>query len=145
VSQLNHLFCNFKMSEPVILYSSCQITQEVLSKFLLSLGFTLTPKDTFLGQLCRDRNSCVWVGFDNTILENLESDEDQLIANQLGEVPKTCVVVEISSTSPDDSLAIEFAIAFVQQWKAVASYDCPEKIYQLEDLLNLRDSGKVFL
>lgn len=130
------------MPEPVSLISSADIKQEEFSTFLQQLGAVLHPDNVYDGRLSRG-NFHVWISLDNSELKNFEADEIERITQQLGDMPQTHILLDVSKNPGSQQLAIEFACNFAKQWPCVV-YDLCKNVYSAQELLNFyrNDQGQ---
>ncbi len=130
------------MSEPFALISSTEINHEEFVAFLKQQGAELTPDDVYDGRLSRG-NLHVWVVLNNNNLNELETYDNELIQQGLGNPPKTYITLEVSRKEGSEQVAVEFANACAQKWPCVV-YNLQDKIYTKDDLYQLKMAGKGF-
>lgn len=102
------------MSDPVSLISSAVITRDELAAFLPAVGARAEPNGASVGRLS-EGNSHVWIGIDNSPLEDYEQQELDVLTHLLGDIPRTLISLEISRASGSQQLAVRFALAAAQR------------------------------
>jgi hypothetical protein len=121
-------------SEPIAIFSDSRISKEELSVFLCSIGAVLGESNSFLGRLS-EQDKHIWISVSNEELEYLDVSTREVIAQHLEDEPKTCIVLELSSTTGSEQLMIKFAIAFADHWSCVIrSFTEGSKIYTVQEL-----------
>jgi len=78
------------MSDPVSLISSAVITRDELAAFLPAVGARAEPNGASVGRLS-EGNSHVWIGIDNSPLEDYEQQELDVLTHLLGDIPRTLI------------------------------------------------------
>lgn len=108
------------MSDPVAIVSNIYLSHQTFHSFLAKLeNVVLTPQDVFDGYL-EDGKAHVWIAFcDSDCQDQFEEDATDVIAQNLGDQPKTRIIIEISRVDGSSRLAVELAIQFSKHWNAV--------------------------
>jgi hypothetical protein len=130
------------MSGPLLLFSNTEIKREELIDFLEQSGAIVTPDDIFAGRISRG-DQHIWIGMDSTVIRDLEIDQLEPLERELKGKPKTCIVIEISSTSSSEQLAIDFACIFMKRWPNTVG-DLYDRLYSAQQLSELQKANKGF-
>ncbi len=130
------------MSNPVSLISSAVITSDELAAFLPTVGARADPHRASVGRLS-EGNRHVWIGIDNTPLEDFERHELDVVTRLLGDTPRTLISLEISWSSGSQQLAIRFALAAAKHWPCVVD-DGYDRIYTPQQLEEMHQTGATF-
>jgi hypothetical protein len=83
----------------------------------------------------------VWVALDNSLLNEYEADEIELIRQKLDGKPQSCILLDVSRTAGSERLALEFACACARRWPCVV-YNLRDKVLSASELLELRKMEK---
>lgn len=127
---------HFDSSEPVAIFSNSIISKEELLEFLCSIGAVVGESNSFLGRLSEE-NKHIWISLSNEELDYLDAPTKEAIAGYLKNQPRTCIVLEPSSTVGSERLMVKFAIVFAKRWSCVVSIsDDDNGIYTVQQLCN---------
>jgi hypothetical protein len=83
----------------------------------------------------------VWVALDNSLLNEYEADEVELIRQKLGGKPQSCILLDVSQTAGSERLALVFACTWAERWPCVV-YNLRDKVLSASELLRLRHTEK---
>ena len=121
-------------SEPIAILSSSEISKKELTDFLSSLGAAIEESNSFWGRFS-EGNKHIWISISNEELEYLTTFKREAIVQCLQDEPKTCIVLELSSTKGSEQILIKFAIAFTAQWScAICNFTEDSKVYTVQQL-----------
>ena len=130
------------MSEPLILLSSAEISEDDFITFLTRIGGVHEPGEVEIGRFSRGRCHH-WIFLSLQALTESLEDIGAAATEKLGGVPQSCVVLELSSAPGTQRLALEFSIAFAERWPAVLN-DTWDMLLTLPDMQRpLRDGTKL--
>lgn len=110
----------FDFSEPVAIFSDSEISEEEFLDFLCSIGAVVGESNSFLGRLS-EGDKHIWISISNEELECLDGSTREAIAQYLKNQPRTCIVLELSSTVGSEQLMLKFAITFSEYWSCIIS------------------------
>jgi hypothetical protein len=130
------------MSEPLALFTDTEIKQEELIDFLGQSGAIVTPDDIFVGRISRS-DQHIWISMDSTVIRSLEIDELEPLERELKGKPKTCIVIEMSSTTVGEQLSIDFACIFMERWPNTVGDLCG-RLYSAHQLFELQKANRGF-
>jgi hypothetical protein len=130
------------MSGPLLLISTTEIKREELIDFLRQSGVIVTPEDIFAGRISRG-DQHIWIGIDSTVIRDLEMDQLEPLERELKGKPKTCIVIEISSTPGSEQIAVDFACIFMERWPNTVG-ELYDRLYSVKQLSELRKANKGF-
>jgi hypothetical protein len=128
------------MPKPVALVSSSAITEQAFLDVVREVGGAIEDAKALQGCISQGERH-VWVALDNSLLNEFEADEVELMHQKLGEKPQSCILLDISRTTGSERLALEFARACAKRWPCVI-YNLLNKIISASDLLRLRQTEK---
>lgn len=99
------------MPEPISLISNTNIQQEEFNSFLQQSGAVLHPDNIYDGRLSRG-NLHVWIALNNSELKNFDADKIEIIAQKLGDIFQTHILLDVSKKLGNEQIALEFACKF---------------------------------
>jgi hypothetical protein len=129
------------MPEPVSLISSAALTHTELLRFLQAIGATLNPDGIYDARLSRGEQH-VWV-----YLEPQDTtygpDELDYLAQKLGALPQTYILLDISKSQGSDRLAAECIVKFAEQWPCIVDLlDTQLRIVSAQEVKAVHATGK---
>jgi hypothetical protein len=131
------------MPKPVALISSSEVTGQAFLNVVRQVGGAIEDTKALQGRISQGERH-VWVALDNSLLNEYEADEVELIRQQLGGKPQSCILLEVSRTAGSERLALEFAYACAERWPCVV-YNLRDKVISAAELLRLRKTEKAGL
>jgi hypothetical protein len=131
------------MPKPVALISSSEVTGQAFLNVVRQVGGAIEDAKALQGRISQGERH-VWVALDNSLLNEYEADEVELIRQQLGGKPQSCILLEVSRTAGSERLALEFAYACAERWPCVV-YNLRDKVISAAELLRLRKTEKAGL
>lgn len=124
----------FSTSEPIALFSNREIAEFELVRFLQEIGAEAYPDGGFVGRLSSGVNH-LWVNICHEEVTYLDKEKTEQIGQLLGALPKSCVILELSSEKGVADLAIYFIQKFSQKWSCVLSALTPNsQIYTANEI-----------
>ncbi len=131
------------MPKPVALVSSSDIKWQAFLDVVREVGGAIEDAKALQGRISQGERH-VWVALDNSLLNEYEADEVELIRQKLGGKPQSCIVLDVSRTAGSARLALEFACACAERWPCVV-YNLRDKVLSASELLRLRQTEKAGL
>ena len=131
------------MPKPVALVSSSDIQGQAFLDVVREVGGAIEDARALQGRISQGERH-VWVALDNSLLNEYEADEVELIRQKLGGKPQSCILLDVSRTAGSERLALEFACACAERWPCVV-YNLRDKVISASELLRLRKTGKAAL
>jgi hypothetical protein len=131
------------MPKPVALVSSSAITGQAFLDVVREVGGAIEDAQALQGRISQGERH-VWVALDNSLLNEYEADEVELIRQELGGKPYSCILLDVSRTVGSERLALEFACACVERWPCVV-YNLRDTVISAAELLRLRKTEKAGL
>ena len=128
------------MPKPVALVSSSDIKGQAFLEVVREVGGAIEDAKALQGRISQGERH-VWVALDNSLLNEYEADEIELIRQKLGGKPQSCILLDVSRTAGSERLALEFACACAERWPCVV-YNLRDKVISAAELLRLRKTGK---
>ena len=132
------------MPGPFVIFTAARISDHELAEFTRSLHGTVTS-DTALNNVLSNGRRHVW--FSLNPLERLEDVRERFLNGalaKLGQLPESCITVEVSDEEGISRWALRIAILMLEKWKAVVD-DFEGPMLTLSELKDLEDSGEPFL
>jgi hypothetical protein len=130
------------VSEPLLLFTDTEIKQEELIDFFGQSEAIVTLDRMLFGRISRG-DQHIWIGIDSTVIKSLEIDQLEPLGRELKGKPKTCIVIEMSSTTVGEKLAIDFACLFIKRWPNTVGDLCG-RLYSAHQLSELQKANKGF-
>lgn len=131
------------MPESISLISNTDIKQKEFVFFLQQVGATLHPDNQYDGQISQG-SFHVWIALDNSELTNFDAQEIQLMTQQVGDKPKTHILLDISKKTGSKEIALDFACKFAKHWNCIL-YNLNEQICSREELLKICQNKPNFI
>ena len=131
------------MPKPVALVSSSAITGQAFLDVIRAVGGAIEDAQALQGRISQGERH-VWVALDNSLLNEYETEEVELIRQKPGGKPQSCILLDISRTAGSERLALEFACTCAERWPCVV-YNLWDKVILASELLRLRKTGKAGL
>jgi hypothetical protein len=128
------------MPKPFALVSSSDIKEQAFLDVVQEVGGVIEDADALQGRISHGERH-VWVVLDNSLLNEYEADEVELIHQKLGGRPQSCILLDVSRTAGSERLALEFACACAERWPCVV-YNLLNKVISAPELLRLRKTAK---
>src|SRR5215475_6307832 len=128
------------MPKPFALVSSSDIKGQEFLNMVREVGGVIEDAKALQGRISQGERH-VWVALDNSLLNEYEADEVELIHQMLGGRPQSCILLDVSRTAGSERLALEFACACAQRWPCVV-YNLLNKVISAPELLQLRKTAK---
>ena len=122
------------MPIPYGLFMLDKVTEDKFYSILASVGgAAIDPMsdDVAAGRLSKGKNH-VWVFLKRSPIEELEKDEVRAITQQLGAVPATKILLDVSREKDSEKLALKLAEAFCNENKCVV-YDFDSKVLPISN------------
>jgi len=131
------------MPKPVALVSSSAITGQAFLDVIRAVGGAIEDAQALQGRISQGERH-VWVALDNSLLNEYETEEVELIHQKLGGKPRSCILLDVSRTAGSERLALEFACACTERWPCVV-YNLRNKVISAAELLRLHKTEKAGL
>ena len=131
------------MPKPVALVSSSDIQGQAFLDVVREVGGAIEDAKALQGRISQGERH-VWVALDNSLLNEYETEEVELIHQKLGGKPQSCILLDISRTAGSERLALEFACTCAERWPCVV-YNLWDTVILAAELLRLRKTGKAGL
>jgi hypothetical protein len=128
------------MPKPFALVSSSDIKEQAFLDVVQEVGGVIEDADALQGRISQGERH-VWVALDNSLLNEYEADEVELIHQKLGGRPQSCILLDVSRTAGSERLALEFACACAERWPCVV-YNLLNKVISASELLRLRKTAQ---
>ena len=128
------------MPKPFALVSSSDIRGQEFLNMVREVGGVIEDAKALQGRISQGEQH-VWVALDNSLLNEFEADEVELIRQKLGGKPQACVLLDVSRTAGSERLALEFACTCAERWPCVV-YNLRDKVLSASELLRLRQTEK---
>jgi hypothetical protein len=96
------------MPKPFALISSSDIKGQAFLDVVREAGGVIEDAKALQGRISQGERH-VWVALDNSLLNEYEADEIELIRQKLGGKPQSCILLDVSRTARSERLALEFA------------------------------------
>jgi hypothetical protein len=128
------------MPKPFALVSSSDIKERAFLDVVQEVGGVIEDADALQGRISQGERH-VWVALDNSLLNEYEADEVELIHQKLGGRPQSCILLDVSRTAGSERLALEFACACAERWPCVV-YNLLNKVISAPELLRLRKTAQ---
>jgi hypothetical protein len=130
------------VSENISLVSSEQISLDELENLILRMGGFLTTDFGRFGQISPQKKAVIWLWL-GTIQELFSGEPPELpqkIQAKLEGVPKTHIIIEISTQTGSQKLAVDFAAACAERWPCVVD---PGHgiVFSREEILQIQREG----
>jgi hypothetical protein len=127
------------MSDAFAIFTTTVIGKSEFATFLKKAGGVLDPDNREKGRVSQGLRH-VWIFLSHEGLDTLPEDVVALVTDKLGALPRSDIVLELSSEPGTESLVIDVAIAFAELWPAVLS-DLEKMALALDDLRRVRRDG----
>jgi hypothetical protein len=124
------------MPKPFALVSSSDIKRQAFLDVVRAVGGVIEDAKALQGRISQGERH-VWVVRDNSLLNEYEADEIELIQQKLGGRPQSCILLDVSRTAGSERLALEFACTCAERWPCVV-YNLRDKVLSASELLRLR-------
>jgi hypothetical protein len=131
------------MPKPVALVSSSDIQAQAFLDVVREVGGAIEDAKALQGRISQGERH-VWVALDKSLLNEYEADEVELIRQQLGGKPRSCILLDISRTVGSERLALEFACACAERWPCVV-YNLRDTVLSAAELWRWRKIEKTGL
>lgn len=128
------------MPKPFALVSSSDIKGQEFLDVVRAVGGVIEDAKALQGRISQGERH-VWVALDNSLLNEYEADEIELMQQKLGGRPQSCILLDVSRTGGSERLALEFACACAERWPCVV-YNLRDKVLSASELLRLRKTEK---
>jgi hypothetical protein len=128
------------MPKPFALVSSNDVKGQEFLDMVREVGGVIEDAKALQGRISQGEQH-VWVALDNSLLNEFEADEVELIRQQLGQKPQSCILLDVSRTAGSERLALEFACTCAERWPCVV-YNLRDKVLSASELLRLRQTEK---
>ena len=128
------------MPKPFALVSSSDIKGQAFLDVVRAVGGVIEDAKALPGRISQGERH-VWVTLDNSLLNEYEADEIELIRQKLGGRPQSCILIDVSRTEGSKRLALEFACTCAERWPCVV-YNLRDKVISASELLRLRKTAK---
>ena len=129
------------MSKSIALISSCAISKDELSEFIIKHDGAMTDDEDMFGSFA-DGQGRIWIGLSpEELISSIEDNGkpyDASLRKMLGGPPETCVIVAISRMPNSRTLALDFVEMFSARWTVVVD-DLSGHLFTSEDFLRSRD------
>ena len=96
------------MPKPFALVSSSDIKGREFLNMVREVGGVIEDTKVLQGRISQGERH-VWVALDNSLLNEYEADEVELIRQKLGQKPQSCILLDVSRAAGSERLALEFA------------------------------------
>ncbi len=130
------------MTVNVGLITSAVVTQDERSTFVREMGGEVFANRRQTGHLQRD-DTHIWVHLAPENLEEALRDDGEAVIGKLGDTPQSMIDINLSSDEGSDTLALQFATAFMACWPAILD-DFSGGFYSRDELLQFEASGQPF-
>ena len=130
------------MPKPFALISSRDIKAQEFFDVLRAAGGVIEDAAAHAGRLSRGEEH-VWVSLDNSLLEDYEADEVELISQKLAGKPQSHILLDVSRTTGSERLAVDLAYACLERWPCVVC-NLRDKIFSAQDVVKLHKAGMGF-
>jgi hypothetical protein len=127
------------MSDAFFIFTTTAIGKTEFAAFLKKAGGVLHPDDPERGRVSQGR-SHVWIFLSHDGLNTLSGDVVARVTQKLGALPRSDIVLELSSEPGTEALVTDVAIAFAELWPALLS-DLDKMTLTLDDLRRARRDG----
>ena len=128
------------MSKSIALISSCPISKNELSEFILSNNGVMTGDENMFGSFACDQGR-IWIGLSPEELASNIEDKGKSYGNALQKMldgsPETCVILAIGRNPGSPSLALDIVSKLSNQWPLIID-DLSGHLFTSEEFLKTR-------